>query len=100
MLMPLLCPPHSLFVDEARLSASARESLRAECPGVLCVQLLGYGQARTHLRRYAQGNVTIWLGTEYTNYGLYGVIPQVGHLLAPTLWVTWALPDLGMAPRY
>ncbi|NXG43372.1 XPP2 aminopeptidase, partial [Psilopogon haemacephalus] len=66
----------SLFVDEARLSASARESLQAACPGELCVELLGYGQARTHLRSYAQGNVTIWLGTEYTNYGLYGVIPQ------------------------
>ncbi|XP_068007976.1 xaa-Pro aminopeptidase 2 [Melanerpes formicivorus] len=66
----------SLFVDEARLSASARESLQAECPGSLCVELLGYGQARAHLHRYAQGTVTIWLGTEYTNYGLYGVIPE------------------------
>lgn len=66
----------SLFVDETRLSAAAWQSLRADCPGPLCVELQQYGQARAHLRRYAQGNVTIWLGTEYTTYGLYGVIPQ------------------------
>uniref|UniRef100_A0A8B9RQC9 Xaa-Pro aminopeptidase 2 n=1 Tax=Accipiter nisus TaxID=211598 RepID=A0A8B9RQC9_9AVES len=66
----------SLFVDEMRLSAAARQSLRAGCPGPLCVELQEYGQARAHLRRYAQGNVTVWLGTEYTTYGLYGVIPQ------------------------
>ncbi|XP_074456448.1 xaa-Pro aminopeptidase 2 [Larus michahellis] len=66
----------SLFVDKRRLSAAAQESLRADCPGPLCVELQEYGQARAHLHRYAQGNVTIWLGTEYTTYGLYGVIPQ------------------------
>ncbi|NXY92769.1 XPP2 aminopeptidase, partial [Alcedo cyanopectus] len=66
----------SLFVDAERLSEVARQSLQAGCPGTLCVELLSYGQARAHLRQYAQGNVLIWLGTEYTNYGLYGVIPQ------------------------
>ncbi|NXN94352.1 XPP2 aminopeptidase, partial [Rhinopomastus cyanomelas] len=66
----------SLFVDESRLSASARESLQASCPGPLCVELLGYEQALAYLRLYAQGNVTIWLGTEYTNYGLYRAIPE------------------------
>ncbi|NXL94296.1 XPP2 aminopeptidase, partial [Alectura lathami] len=66
----------SLFVDAARLTAEARQSLRAGCPGPLCVELQDYGQARAHLSHYAQGNVTIWLGTEYTTYGLYGVIPQ------------------------
>ncbi|NXE84917.1 XPP2 aminopeptidase, partial [Cochlearius cochlearius] len=66
----------SLFVDEKRLSAEARRSLRAGCPGPLCVDLREYGQVRAHLRRYAQGNVTVWLGTEYTTYGLYGVVPQ------------------------
>ncbi|NXI34664.1 XPP2 aminopeptidase, partial [Galbula dea] len=66
----------SLFVDEERLLASARQSLQAACPGTLCVELLAYGQARAHLSRYAQDNVTIWLGTEYTNYGLYSIIPQ------------------------
>lgn len=66
----------SLFVDEKRLSTAARQSLQAHCPGSLCVELQKYEQARAHLHRYAQGNVTIWLGTEYTTYGLYGVIPQ------------------------
>ncbi|XP_074962524.1 xaa-Pro aminopeptidase 2 [Phalacrocorax aristotelis] len=66
----------SLFVDEKRLSAEARQSLQAKCPGSLCVELQEYGQARAHLRRYTQGNVIVWLGTEYTTYGLYGVIPQ------------------------
>ncbi|KFQ96907.1 Xaa-Pro aminopeptidase 2, partial [Nipponia nippon] len=66
----------SLFVDEQRLSAAARESLQAGCPGLLCVELQEYGQARAHLRQYVQGNVTVWLGTEYTTYGLYSVIPQ------------------------
>ncbi|KAI6078398.1 Xaa-Pro aminopeptidase 2 [Aix galericulata] len=66
----------SLFVDEGRLTVEARQSLRAGCPGPLCVELHNYSQARAHLQRYAQGNVTVWLGTEYTTYGLYGVIPQ------------------------
>ncbi|NXV24192.1 XPP2 aminopeptidase, partial [Cepphus grylle] len=66
----------SLFVDKRRLSVEAQGSLQAGCPGPLCVELQEYGQARAHLQRYAQGNVTIWLGTEYTTYGLYGVIPQ------------------------
>ncbi|NXS63183.1 XPP2 aminopeptidase, partial [Brachypteracias leptosomus] len=66
----------SLFVDEERLSEAARQSLQAGCPGTPCVELPGYGQARAQLSQYAEGNVTIWLGTEYTNYGLYGVIPK------------------------
>ncbi|NXN22547.1 XPP2 aminopeptidase, partial [Nycticryphes semicollaris] len=66
----------SLFMDSRRLSVEAVGSLQAACPGSLCVELQEYGQVRDHLRRYAQGNVTIWLGTEYTTYGLYGVIPQ------------------------
>ncbi|NXN58598.1 XPP2 aminopeptidase, partial [Rynchops niger] len=66
----------SLFVDKRRLSVAAQGSLQADCPGPLCVELQEYGQVRAHLQRYAQGNVTIWLGTEYTTYGLYGVIPQ------------------------
>ncbi|NXD27444.1 XPP2 aminopeptidase, partial [Spelaeornis formosus] len=66
----------SLFLESSRLSAAARESLLASCPGPLCVQLCDYGQVSAQLRRYAQGNVTVWLGTEYTTYGLYGIIPQ------------------------
>ncbi|NXC03719.1 XPP2 aminopeptidase, partial [Orthonyx spaldingii] len=66
----------SLFVEGSRLSAAARESLRSGCPGRLCVELQEYGQVSAHLRHYAQGNVTVWLGTEYTTYGLYSIIPQ------------------------
>ncbi|RMB98199.1 hypothetical protein DUI87_25102 [Hirundo rustica rustica] len=66
----------SLFVEESRLSAAARESLLSGCPGPLCVELREYGQVSAHLRRYAQGNVTVWLGTEYTTYGLYSIFPQ------------------------
>ncbi|NXK00419.1 XPP2 aminopeptidase, partial [Corythaixoides concolor] len=66
----------SLFVDETRLAAAARQSLQDGCPGSLCVELLEYGQVRAYVQRYAQDNVTIWLGTEYTTYGLYSVIPQ------------------------
>ncbi|XP_014746511.1 PREDICTED: xaa-Pro aminopeptidase 2 [Sturnus vulgaris] len=66
----------SLFLNESRLSAAARESLHSGCPGPLCVELQDYGQVSAHLRRYTQDNVTVWLGTEYTTYGLYGIIPQ------------------------
>ncbi|NXE44184.1 XPP2 aminopeptidase, partial [Ptilorrhoa leucosticta] len=66
----------SLFVEGSRLSVAARESLSSGCPGPLCVELQEYGQVSAHLRRYTQGNVTVWLGTEYTTYGLYGIIPQ------------------------
>ncbi|NXO61951.1 XPP2 aminopeptidase, partial [Phainopepla nitens] len=66
----------SLFVEQSRLSAAARQSLHSGCPGPLCVELQEYGQVSAHLRRYTQGNVTVWLGTEYTTYGLYRIIPQ------------------------
>ncbi|RLV84244.1 hypothetical protein DV515_00016313, partial [Chloebia gouldiae] len=66
----------SLFVEKSRLSVAARESLSSGCPGPLCVELQEYGQVSAHLRRYAQGSVTVWLGTEYTTYGLYAIIPQ------------------------
>ncbi|XP_017938744.3 xaa-Pro aminopeptidase 2 [Manacus vitellinus] len=66
----------SLFVEGSRLSAAARESLSSGCPGPLCVELREYGQVSAHLRNYTLGDVTVWLGTEYTTYGLYGIIPQ------------------------
>ncbi|KAF4795347.1 Xaa-Pro aminopeptidase 2 [Turdus rufiventris] len=66
----------SLFLNKSRLSAAARESLVSGCPGLLCVELQEYGQVSAHLRRYTQDNVTVWLGTEYTTYGLYSIIPQ------------------------
>ncbi|NXP44027.1 XPP2 aminopeptidase, partial [Heliornis fulica] len=66
----------SLFVNRSRLAAGVWQSLRAQCPGPLCVELPEYEQASTHLLHYCQGNVTVWLGTEYTTYGLYSIIPQ------------------------
>ncbi|NWU45306.1 XPP2 aminopeptidase, partial [Hylia prasina] len=66
----------SLFVEQSRLSVAAQESLRSGCPGPLCVELMEYGQVSAHLHDYTQGNVTVWLGTEYTTYGLYSIIPQ------------------------
>uniref|UniRef100_A0A452HBZ0 Xaa-Pro aminopeptidase 2 n=1 Tax=Gopherus agassizii TaxID=38772 RepID=A0A452HBZ0_9SAUR len=66
----------SLFVDRNRLSAEALQSLSALCPGPLCVQVEEYDQVRASVQAYAQGDVRVWIGTEYTTYGLYGVIPQ------------------------
>ncbi|XP_075752724.1 xaa-Pro aminopeptidase 2 [Pelodiscus sinensis] len=66
----------SLFVDGSRLTAEAQQALRAECPGPLCVQVEEYGQVRARVQAYAQGDVRVWIGTEYTTYGLYGVIPK------------------------
>uniref|UniRef100_A0A8C0J3H2 Xaa-Pro aminopeptidase 2 n=1 Tax=Chelonoidis abingdonii TaxID=106734 RepID=A0A8C0J3H2_CHEAB len=66
----------SLFVDRNRLSAEALQSLSALCPGPLCVQVEEYNQVRASVQAYAQGDVRVWIGTEYTTYGLYGVIPQ------------------------
>uniref|UniRef100_A0A8C3XQB8 X-prolyl aminopeptidase 2 n=1 Tax=Chelydra serpentina TaxID=8475 RepID=A0A8C3XQB8_CHESE len=66
----------SLFVDRSRLSAEALQSLSAQCPGPLCVQVKEYDQVRARVQTYAQGDVRVWIGTEYTTYGLYRVIPQ------------------------
>ncbi|XP_005310962.1 xaa-Pro aminopeptidase 2 isoform X1 [Chrysemys picta bellii] len=66
----------SLFVDRNRLSTEALQSLSAQCPGPLCVQVEEYDQVQASVQAYAQGDVRVWIGTEYTTYGLYGVIPQ------------------------
>lgn len=90
---------HSLFVEQSRLSVEARQSLRSGCPGPLCVELQEYGQVSAHLRRYAQGNVTVWLGTEYTTYGLYAIIPQVGTEPAHGACGSCRLGDGPVSPR-
>ncbi|KAJ7414744.1 Xaa-Pro aminopeptidase 2 [Willisornis vidua] len=79
----------SLFVEGSRLAAAARESLRSDCPGPLCVELREYGQVSAHLSSYTRGNVTVWLGTEYTTYGLYGIIPQVRDAVAVIQYLLW-----------
>lgn len=48
------------------------------------MQLEDYGQVRDSVQAYASGSVRIWIGTSYTTYGLYEVIPQVG-LPGPSL---------------
>ncbi|XP_053129371.1 xaa-Pro aminopeptidase 2 isoform X2 [Hemicordylus capensis] len=66
----------SLFVHEGRLSPEASQSLTAQCPGPLCVQMPAYGQARAGLRGYAQqAGVRVWIGAEHTTQGFYGAIP-------------------------
>lgn len=44
----------------------------------MCVQLEDYSQVRGAVQTYASGDVKIWIGTSYTTYGLYEVIPVVG----------------------
>ncbi|XP_074863802.1 xaa-Pro aminopeptidase 2 [Carettochelys insculpta] len=66
----------SLFVDRTRLTEEALQALTAQCPGPLCVQVEEYGQVQAAVRAYAQGDVRVWIGAEYTTYGLYSVVPQ------------------------
>uniref|UniRef100_H3AYY8 Xaa-Pro aminopeptidase 2 n=1 Tax=Latimeria chalumnae TaxID=7897 RepID=H3AYY8_LATCH len=66
-----------LFVDKSRLSATVKEYLQStNCSGPLCVQLLDYGAVRDNILEYANGKVKIWIGDQYTTYGLYEVIPE------------------------
>lgn len=46
----------------------------------MCVQLEDYSQIRDSIQAYTSGDVKIWIGTRYTSYGLYEVIPKVGLL--------------------
>ncbi|KAL8180969.1 UNVERIFIED_CONTAM: Xaa-Pro aminopeptidase 2, partial [Gekko kuhli] len=67
----------SLFVDRQRLNEKALQSLTAQCPGSLCVQVESYERAGAGVTSYAQQDgVCIWIGTEYTTLGLYQSIPQ------------------------
>ncbi|XP_036595817.1 xaa-Pro aminopeptidase 2 [Trichosurus vulpecula] len=65
-----------LFVNASRLSNNVLQYLNSDCTDLMCVQIEDYGQIRESVQEYASGDVRIWLGTEYTTYGLYGVIPQ------------------------
>ncbi|XP_019376701.1 PREDICTED: xaa-Pro aminopeptidase 2 [Gavialis gangeticus] len=66
----------SLFVNQSRLTQEALQSLTAGCPGPLCVHLEDYNKVKAHLENYVQGDIRVWIGTEYTTYGLFRVIPQ------------------------
>ncbi|KAJ1198918.1 hypothetical protein NDU88_002756 [Pleurodeles waltl] len=65
-----------LFVNESRITPEIHKYLQTDCSESTCVQLLDYRQVRENVRNYTKDNVKVWIGTEYTNYGLYEVIPQ------------------------
>lgn len=46
----------------------------------MCVQIEAYNQVRDSIQAYVSGDVLIWIGTSYTTYGLYEVIPKVSFL--------------------
>nr|XP_017519342.1 xaa-Pro aminopeptidase 2 isoform X1 [Manis javanica] len=65
-----------LFVNKSHLHSETLQYLNFGCTGPMCVQLEDYGQVRDSVQAYASGSVRIWIGTSYTTYGLYEVIPQ------------------------
>uniref|UniRef100_A0A8C5L4H3 Xaa-Pro aminopeptidase 2 n=1 Tax=Jaculus jaculus TaxID=51337 RepID=A0A8C5L4H3_JACJA len=65
-----------LFVNKSRFSPETLQYLNSNCTGPMCVQLEDYSQVRDSVQAYALGDVRIWIGTTYTTYGLYEVIPQ------------------------
>ncbi|XP_078066485.1 xaa-Pro aminopeptidase 2 [Mustelus asterias] len=65
-----------LFVNESRLPADIKANLNTNCTTAECVQLKAYNDIRKDLQEYAKGNVKIWIGQEYTTYGIYEVIPE------------------------
>ncbi|XP_032284260.1 xaa-Pro aminopeptidase 2 [Phoca vitulina] len=77
-----------LFVNKSCLDSETRKYLNSSCTGSLCVQLEDYSQARSSVRTYASGDVRIWIGTSYTTYGLYEVIPTeklIGDTYSPVM---------------
>ncbi|XP_039106721.1 xaa-Pro aminopeptidase 2 [Hyaena hyaena] len=66
----------SLFVNKSCLNSETLKYLNSDCPGSMCVQVEDYSQVRHNVQAYASGNVKIWIGTSYTTYGLYEVIPK------------------------
>uniref|UniRef100_A0A3P9JAS0 Xaa-Pro aminopeptidase 2 n=1 Tax=Oryzias latipes TaxID=8090 RepID=A0A3P9JAS0_ORYLA len=66
-----------LFVHTERVTKDVEEYLTAHCSDPLCVQLKPYDSVLQDLRTYVgQPGVKVWIGTEYTNYALYEIIPQ------------------------
>ncbi|XP_056394410.1 xaa-Pro aminopeptidase 2 [Hyla sarda] len=66
----------SLFVNVSRITSSVRTYLTTNCPGSTCVQILDYEKVRETLAEYVKGDVKVWIGSRYTNYGVYEVIPK------------------------
>ncbi|XP_061033703.1 xaa-Pro aminopeptidase 2 isoform X1 [Eubalaena glacialis] len=65
-----------LFANKSRFSSETLQYLNSGCTGSMCVQLEDYGQVRDSVQAYTSGVVKIWIGTSYTSYGLYEVIPK------------------------
>lgn len=65
-----------LFVNKSRLNSETMKYLNADCKEAMCVQLEDYSQVRDSVRAYTAGDVKVWIGTSYTTYGLYEVIPK------------------------
>ncbi|XP_069469077.1 xaa-Pro aminopeptidase 2-like [Ambystoma mexicanum] len=65
-----------LFVNESRITAEIHKYLQTDCSTPMCVQLSDYSLVREYVRNYTRDNVKVWIGTEYTTFGLYEVIPQ------------------------
>ncbi|XP_006165912.1 xaa-Pro aminopeptidase 2 [Tupaia chinensis] len=65
-----------LFANKSRFPLETLQYLDSSCTGPMCVQLKDYSQVRDHIQNYILGDVKIWIGTSYTTYGLYEVIPK------------------------
>uniref|UniRef100_A0A3Q4N6I9 X-prolyl aminopeptidase (aminopeptidase P) 2, membrane-bound n=1 Tax=Neolamprologus brichardi TaxID=32507 RepID=A0A3Q4N6I9_NEOBR len=78
----LLTMDEILFLHVERVTEELKVYLNASCEGALCVQLKGYDTILDHLKSYVtRPEVKVWIGTEYTNYALYEVIPPQDKLL-------------------
>ncbi|XP_017899570.1 PREDICTED: xaa-Pro aminopeptidase 2-like, partial [Capra hircus] len=65
-----------LFANKSRFSSETLQYLNSGCTGPLCVQVEDYSQVSGSVQAYASGDVKIWIGTSYTSYGLYELIPK------------------------
>ncbi|XP_047441955.1 xaa-Pro aminopeptidase 2 [Mugil cephalus] len=71
-----------LFLHLDRVSDELKVYLNASCDGPLCVQLKSYDSVLDNVKTYvAQPGVKVWIGTEYTNYGLYEIITPQDKLM-------------------
>ncbi|KAM5146855.1 xaa-Pro aminopeptidase 2-like isoform 2-T2 [Mantella aurantiaca] len=65
-----------LFMNVSRITDNIRDYLSRNCPGSTCVQIIEYGKVRDTLIDYVKGDVKVWIGSQYTNYGVYEIIPK------------------------
>ncbi|KAI5105106.1 xaa-Pro aminopeptidase 2, partial [Silurus meridionalis] len=71
-----------LFVHTKRLTEEIKVYLNSSCTLSHCVQLFEYETVQKHLKKYlTKPNVRVWVGTEYTNQALYGLITPEEKLL-------------------